>query len=743
MQQSPHGHKTLPISTWSWSAPASPGSTCCTGCASSGSPCGCSRPPTTSAAPGTGTATRARAATSRASTTPTASTPSSRPSGSGRRSTRRSPRSSATCSTSPTSTTCAATSGSRRASRRRRGTTTASRWRVRTERGDEITCRFYVMATGCLSLPKSPDIAGAERFARRGVLHQPLAARGRRLHRQAGRGHRHRVVGRPVDPDHRAAGRAAHRVPAHAELLDARPQRPECPQGSSTRLRRPTATAYREAAQLVARRRARGDPTEVERAAGVRGGAAGELRGAVGVGRAARDPRRSSPTCWSTRRPTRPSASSCATRSARSSTTPRRPRRCARRTTTTAPSGRASTPTTTRPSTCRTSAWSTCARRRSSTITETGIDTADESFEFDAIVFATGLRRHDRRASLSVDITGRDGVTLEREVGRRSRRPTSDSTTVGFPNFFIITGPGQPVGAVEHGGVDRAARRLGRRLPRRHARRRLRHDRADRRRPRPDGCSTSTTSATSRSIPSANSWYMGANVPGKPRVFLPYIGGVDAYRTDLRRGRRARLPRASRFGGRAARRCNDGVIRRLQPDVAMVLEMMAELGLPPIESLSPEDARAFMAAAAAMRPPGPEVGEIVDGVLPGAAGDLPYRLYRPASAGAAPDRRVLPRRRLGARRARLRRSVLSRPLRAVRCRSSSRSTTATRPRRASPPPSTMGSPPCGGSPTTPSSSAASRASWRSAAGAQAPTSPRWSASSPATRAGPRSPVRCC
>ena len=29
-------------------------------------------------------------------------------------------------------------------------------------------------------------------------------------------------------------------------------------------------------------------------------------------------------------------------------------------------------------------------------------------------------------------------------------------------------------------------------------------------------------------FPTANSWYMGANVPGKPRVFLPYVGGVDA-----------------------------------------------------------------------------------------------------------------------------------------------------------------------------------------------------------------------
>ena len=31
-------------------------------------------------------------------------------------------------------------------------------------------------------------------------------------------------------------------------------------------------------------------------------------------------------------------------------------------------------------------------------------------------------------------------------------------------------------------------------------------------------------------FPLANSWYMGANVPGKPRVFLPYCGGVDRYR---------------------------------------------------------------------------------------------------------------------------------------------------------------------------------------------------------------------
>ena len=37
--------------------------------------------------------------------------------------------------------------------------------------------------------------------------------------------------------------------------------------------------------------------------------------------------------------------------------------------------------------------------------------------------------------------------------------------------------------------------------------------------------------------PQANSWYMGANIPGKPQIFMPYIGGVGVYRADLQRRR--------------------------------------------------------------------------------------------------------------------------------------------------------------------------------------------------------------
>jgi acetyl esterase/lipase len=118
-------------------------------------------------------------------------------------------------------------------------------------------------------------------------------------------------------------------------------------------------------------------------------------------------------------------------------------------------------------------------------------------------------------------------------------------------------------------------------------------------------------------------------------VFLPYVGGVDAYRRACQEVAENGLV-GFRLDGPAGSRCNDGVIRRLQPDVAFVLDLMASLGLPPMETMSVADARAFAVATAAARPPGPEVGELVDAVLPGPAGDLAYRLYRPRSAGPHP-----------------------------------------------------------------------------------------------------------
>ncbi len=266
------------------------------------------------------------------------------------------------------------------------------------------------------------------------------------------------------------------------------------------------------------------------------------------------------------------------------------------------------------------------------TVTEQGIDTSEASFTFDAIVFATGFDAMTG-ALLAVDIEGRDGVSL---AERWAHGPTTylGLTTVGFPNLFTVTGPGSPsvlsnmaVSIEQH--VDWIAACI----------RHLRTNGYETIEPTPvaqAGWDQHVADCAAITLhPTADSWYMGANVPGKPRLLLPYIGGVDAYRAacdDVV----AQGYLGFRLSGPSGEQCNDGLVRQLQPDVAMVLDVMASLELPPLDSLPPADARAFMDVANSGRPPGPEVGEVVDGHLPGPVGPLAYRLYRPAGTGPHP-----------------------------------------------------------------------------------------------------------
>ena len=262
-------------------------------------------------------------------------------------------------------------------------------------------------------------------------------------------------------------------------------------------------------------------------------------------------------------------------------------------------------------------------------ITEKGVDTSEESFEFDAIVFATGFDAMTG-AIVGVDITGREGVQL-RDKWADGPRTYLGLMTAGFPNLFMITGPGSPsvmsnmmVSIEQH--VDWISDCLEH----------LKQEKLEVIEPTgtaEDGWVQHVNDFADITLfPLANSWYMGANVPGKPRVFLPYIGGVDVYRKICNE-----VVDKDYFGfarqGENEVRVNDGVIRRVQPDVAMVIEFVESLGQPPIEDMAVDDARAYMEAMSAERPPGPDVGEIVDGVFPGAAGDLAYRLYRPKSPG--------------------------------------------------------------------------------------------------------------
>ena len=101
--------------------------------------------------------------------------------------------------------------------------------------------------------------------------------------------------------------------------------------------------------------------------------------------------------------------------------------------------------------------------------------------------------------------------------------------SAGFPNLFVITGPGSPsvlsnmiVSIEQHVDwiTDCMAYMRGQGLDTMEAA----VDAEDR------WVAHVNEVAYTTLYPQANSWYMGANVPGKPRIFMPYIGGVGPYR---------------------------------------------------------------------------------------------------------------------------------------------------------------------------------------------------------------------
>lgn len=160
-------------------------------------------------------------------------------------------------------------------------------------------------------------------------------------------------------------------------------------------------------------------------------------------------------------------------------------------------------------------------------ITARGIVTSDGERPFDVIVFATGFDAMTGPL-LAADLRGREGLTL-RDAWSAGPRTYLGLLVHGFPNMFTITGPGSPsvmtnmlVSIEQH--VEWATELIGWMDARRH------------RAVDPDLSAQDAWVAGVNALaeftlyPKGNSWYLGANVPGKPRVFMPYIGGVGPYR---------------------------------------------------------------------------------------------------------------------------------------------------------------------------------------------------------------------
>jgi cation diffusion facilitator CzcD-associated flavoprotein CzcO len=154
-------------------------------------------------------------------------------------------------------------------------------------------------------------------------------------------------------------------------------------------------------------------------------------------------------------------------------------------------------------------------------ITAQGIQTAAASYELDAIVYATGFDAMTG-ALMRIDIRGRGGVTL-RDAWAAGPQTYLGLGVAGFPNLFTISGPGSPsvltnmvVSIEQH--VDWIADCLAHLVEHGYGRIEATNEAQS------QWVDHVNAIADFTLFPTCNSWYLGANVPGKTRVFMPCLG---------------------------------------------------------------------------------------------------------------------------------------------------------------------------------------------------------------------------
>jgi cyclohexanone monooxygenase len=146
--------------------------------------------------------------------------------------------------------------------------------------------------------------------------------------------------------------------------------------------------------------------------------------------------------------------------------------------------------------------------------------TAGKEYEVDAIVFATGF---DAMTGALQAIDIRSSHCDLRKNWKDGPKAYLGLTVAGLPNMFILTGPGSPsvlsnmISSNEH-HVDVVAETLAYMRDKGLTRIEATHEAEDR-------WVAHVAKVADRTLfPQANSWYIGANIPGKPRVFMAYVG---------------------------------------------------------------------------------------------------------------------------------------------------------------------------------------------------------------------------
>jgi cation diffusion facilitator CzcD-associated flavoprotein CzcO len=162
-------------------------------------------------------------------------------------------------------------------------------------------------------------------------------------------------------------------------------------------------------------------------------------------------------------------------------------------------------------------------------ITADGLRTTEAEYEVDSIVFAIGFDAITG-PYLGMDIRGVGGRSLAQHWAEGPRTYLGLSSA-GFPNLFMVTGPGSPsvlsnmvVSIEQHvDWISECVTELRRRGV----------ERIEATAEAEQGWVDYVNELANETLyPVANSWYVGANIPGKPRVFMPYVGGCGRYRRE-------------------------------------------------------------------------------------------------------------------------------------------------------------------------------------------------------------------
>jgi cyclohexanone monooxygenase len=163
-------------------------------------------------------------------------------------------------------------------------------------------------------------------------------------------------------------------------------------------------------------------------------------------------------------------------------------------------------------------------------ITPDGVRTSAGDHDLDVLVYATGFDALTGPLE-ALGIRGRGGQSLG-DAWRDGPRTYLGLGVPGFPNLFTITGPGSPsvlsnmpVAIEQHvewiGGCLRELRSRG-------------AGTIEATGPATEAWTGHVQEVAHRTLyPKAASWYMGANIPGKPRLFLPYVGGLNVYQCEI------------------------------------------------------------------------------------------------------------------------------------------------------------------------------------------------------------------